>query len=118
MYIGYEKIHVLWMLLFLVLSTSCVSVNRLMKVQEGMSRQEISKIFGTPEYRRFDRGMEEWEYRSLSLISGEYKVVVITFEDGRVSGMDTFTTRDSKNILCCRHLVYIKMGCFPKKFHF
>lgn len=52
------------------------------------------KIFGTPEYRRFDRGMEEWEYRSLSLISGEYKVVVITFEDGRVSGMDTFTTRD------------------------
>ena len=73
-----KKIHVLWMLLFLVLSTSCVSVNRLMKVQEGMSRQEISKIFGTPEYRRFDRGMEEWEYRSLSLISG----------------MDTFTTRD------------------------
>ena len=52
-----KKIHVLWMLLFLVLSTSCVSVNRLMKVQEGMSRQEISKIFGTPEYRRFDRGM-------------------------------------------------------------
>lgn len=89
-----KKIHVLWMLLFLVLSTSCVSVNRLMKVQGGMSRQEISKIFGTPEYRRFDRGMEEWEYRSLSLISGEYKVVVITFEDGRVSGMDTFTTRD------------------------
>ena len=85
-----KKIHVLWMLLFLVLSTSCVSVNRLMKVQEGMSRQEISKIFGTPEYRRFDRGMEE----CLSLISGEYKVVVITFEDGRVSGMDTFTTRD------------------------
>ena len=50
-----KKIHVLWMLLFLVLSTSCVSVNRLMKVQEGMSRQEISKIFGTPEYRRFER---------------------------------------------------------------
>ena len=89
-----KKIHVLWMLLFLVLSTSCVSVNLLMIVQECMSRQEISKIFGIPEYRRFDRGMEEWEYRSLSLISGEYKEVVITFADGRVSGMDTFTTRD------------------------
>lgn len=54
-----KKIHVLWMLLFLVLSTSCVSVNRLMKVQEGMSRQEISKIFGTPEYRQVLT--EEWK---------------------------------------------------------
>ena len=64
-----KKIHVLWMLLFLVVSTSCVSVNRLMKVQEGMSRQEISKIFGTPEYRRFARGREEWESRSQDLSS-------------------------------------------------
>ena len=65
-----KKIHVLWMLLFLVLSTSCVSVNRLMKVQEGMSRQEISKIFGTPEYRRFDRGMEEWGFPRTSSAAG------------------------------------------------
>ena len=96
-----KKIHVLWMLLFLVLSTSCVSVNRLMKVQEGMSRQEISKIFGTPEYRRFDRGMEEWEYRSLSLISGEYGYIYDAGFPRTSSAAGTLYT--------------LKMGCFPKK---
>lgn len=89
-----KKIHVLWVLLFLVLTAGCSSMNKLMKVQEGMSKQEIIRIFGTPEYRRFDRGIEEWEYRSLSMVTGEYKVTVITFDDGRVSGMDTYNTRD------------------------
>ena len=50
-----KKIHVLLMLLLLVISAGCGSMNKIMKVQEGMSRQEISKIFGTPDYRRFDK---------------------------------------------------------------
>lgn len=65
-----------------------------MKVEEGMSKQEIAKIFGTPEFRRFDRGMEEWEYRKLILVTGEVKVTVITFEDGKVCGMNTFNVAD------------------------
>ena len=65
-------------------------MNKIMKVQEGMSRQEISNIFGTPDYRRFDRGVEEWEYHRLSVIGGETKITVITFDEGRVSGMNTF----------------------------
>ena len=79
-----KKIHVLLMLLLLVISAGCGSMNKIMKVQE------ISKIFGTPDYRRFDRGMEEWEYHSLSVIGGETKITVITFDEGRVSGMNTF----------------------------
>ena len=63
-----------------------------MQVQEGMSRQEIAKIFGTPDDRRFERGIEEWEYRTLQVVTGEVKVTVITFDEGRVSGMNTFTT--------------------------
>ena len=43
-----KKIHILLMLLLLVISAGCGSMNKIMKVQEGMSRQEISKIFGTP----------------------------------------------------------------------
>ena len=36
-------------------------------IQKGMSRQEITNILGTPEFRRFDRDIEEWEYsRELS----------------------------------------------------
>lgn len=85
-----KKIHVLSMMLFLILGTGCMSTSQLMKVEEGMSRQEITKIFGTPEFRRFDRGIEEWEYRKLIVLTGEVKVTVITFDDGKVSGMNSF----------------------------
>ena len=37
-------------------------VDVLNSIQKGMSRQEVTKILGTPEYRRFDRDIEEWEY--------------------------------------------------------
>lgn len=30
-------------------------VDVLNSIQKGMSRQEVTKILGTPEYRRFDR---------------------------------------------------------------
>lgn len=89
-----KKIHVLSMMLFLILGAGCMSTSQLMKVEEGMSKQEITKIFGTPEFRRFDRGMEEWEYRKLILVTGEVKVTVITFEDGKVCGMNTFNVAD------------------------
>lgn len=89
-----KKIHVLSMMLFLILGAGCMSTSRLMKVEEGMSKQEITKIFGTPELRRFDRGVEEWEYRNLIVLTGEVKVTVITFEDGKVSGMNTFNVAE------------------------
>lgn len=100
-----KKIHVIGMLLFLVLSASCGSMNKIMQVQEGMSKQEIAKIFGTPDYRRFNRGIEEWEYRTLSVVTALYKVTVIAFEDGRVSGMNTFTeeVHESPVVVPCQH---------------
>lgn len=36
-------------------------VDVLNSIQKGMSRQEVTKILGTPEYRRFDRDIEEWD---------------------------------------------------------
>ena len=34
-------------------------VDVLNSIQKGMSRQEVTKILGTPEYRRFDRDIPE-----------------------------------------------------------
>ena len=33
-------------------------VDVLNSIQKGMSRQEVTKILGTPEYRRFDRDID------------------------------------------------------------
>ena len=45
-----KKIHVLWMLLFLVLSTSCVSVNRLMKGYEQTGDLKDFRDTGIPPF--------------------------------------------------------------------
>ena len=62
-------------------------------IQKGMSRQEVTKILGTPEYRRFDRDIEEWEYSRV--LSGKCIIsrtqIVVTFEGGRVVAMDSFS---------------------------
>ena len=65
-------------------------VDVLNSIQKGMSRQEVTKILGTPEYRRFDRDIEEWEYsRVLSSKSNITRTqIVVTFEGGsRCNGL-------------------------------
>ena len=70
--------------------TSCSSLfydakaDVLNSIQKGMSRQEVTKILGTPEYRRFDRDIEEWEdSRVLSSKSNITRTqIVVTFEGG------------------------------------
>ena len=79
--------------------TSCSSLfydakaDVLNSIQKGMSRQEVTKILGTPEYRRFDRDIEEWEYSRV--LSGKSNItrtqIVVTFEGGRVVAMDSFS---------------------------
>ena len=34
------------------------------KVKQGMSRNEVEKLFGNPDLRRFDNDYEEWEFHS------------------------------------------------------
>ena len=76
----------LLLLLFPLLFASCgILTNNIMKVQE------VSKLFGTPDFRRFDSEIEEWEYREASGVPGEWKVVVITFDGDKVISMNTFT---------------------------
>ena len=93
-----KKIHiVLFLSLTLVLSacgtSTYMSGKLLMSVQQGMTPSEVRSIFGNePELRRFDGGMEEWEYRRFSAATG-WSVILIQFVDGRVSGMDSFKDR-------------------------
>lgn len=90
-----KKIHVFLLLLLLVITSSCASLyvtsKQMMKVQEGMNQREVKSILGSPDLRRFDGGVEEWEYRRISLNSSTSSVVVIVrFIDKEVIGMDTF----------------------------
>lgn len=72
-------------------STYYVSNKKVMEVQEGMTRQNVESILGQPDYRRFDGGIEEWEYRRISSVLYQTSMtIIISFEEGRVIGMNTF----------------------------
>lgn len=65
------------------------SIDKQLLVQPGMSQEELVKKCGSPEYRRFNQNSEEWEY---VLLRSEQRVVrmVVRFEGGRVTSMNTF----------------------------
>lgn len=96
-------------------------------IQKGMSRQEITNILGTPEFRRFDRDIEEWEYsRELSNRGNITKTqIVVSFEDGKVVAMDSFSGEPSPLpivpggvVIDSSAPVYVK-GMHPEEFrHF
>lgn len=67
----------------------------LSSIQKGMSKQEVIDILGTPEYRRFDRNTEEWEFTRDLYGNSDYTKtqIVISFEDERVVAMDSFSKR-------------------------
>ena len=90
-----KKIHVSAILLLLVVMSSCASLladfrnSQLMGIQKGMTQQEVKTILGEPNYRRFDGGMEEWEYRGYLSKAGP-SVICVNFIDNRVVGLDSF----------------------------
>ena len=69
-------------------TTYVVKRDILADVQPGMTQEEVRKTFGKPDYRRFGRGLEEWEYNKW--ISGSEGVIVVGFENGKVVSMDSF----------------------------
>lgn len=61
----------------------------MMDIQKGMSKEEITRLLGKPDFRRFDNGGEQWEYLKVSTFDYN-RTIVIDFIDGRVSNMDSF----------------------------
>ena len=88
-----KNIHIILFFTLWVILGSCstyyVSNKQVMEVQQGMSRQNVEKILGKPDYRRFDGGGEEWEYHRISsVLYGNSIKIIVYFADGRVTGME------------------------------
>ena len=71
-----KKIHIILFFTLWVIASSCstyyVSNKQVMEVQQGMSRQNVERILGKPDYRRFDGNTEEWEFHRVSSVPVSY----------------------------------------------
>lgn len=74
----------------LVISCSLTTSSTIMKVQRGMSQEEVSHLLGKPDFRRFDNGSEQWEYTKTNVSTAANTVIIIDFVDGMVTNMDSF----------------------------
>lgn len=86
-----KRINYLRILFASLLLSGCGIINGnngLMKIQKGMSPREVSRLLGSPSYRRFSDGGEQWEYRSYAL--NGHNTILIDFVDGAVVNLDSF----------------------------
>lgn len=65
------------------------SHNALMKVSKGMTKEEVNKLFGQPDFRRFENDLEQWEYQKGG-IGSFTKYLIIEFENDTIKSMDSF----------------------------
>lgn len=66
-------------------------IDLMMKVNKGMSKDEVLGLLGSPKNRSFDTVCEKWEYWFYS--AGEYprnRICIITFDGEKVSEMESF----------------------------
>ena len=82
------------LLAFAICMGSCAMIlgidsNTLMKIQKGMTKEEITSILGQPMHRSFDHEVEGWRYEKS--ISGAPGITIIDlgFVDGKVTYMDS-----------------------------
>lgn len=66
------------------------TTSTIMKVQKGMSQEEVSQLLGKPDFRRFDQGTEQWEYARTNISTSTRTVIIVDFIDGHVVNMDSF----------------------------
>lgn len=64
--------------------------NLLSGVEAGMTKEEILKLLGEPDFRRFDGNFQEWEYRKVHALTGEKTIVFVNFERNRVVSVDSY----------------------------
>ena len=74
----------------LVSSCGLTTSSTIMKIQRGMSQEEVSHLLGKPDFRRFDNGSEQWEYTKTNMSTAANTVIIIDFVDGMVTNMDSF----------------------------
>lgn len=69
---------------------SLTSDNAIMKIQKGMSQEDVGRLLGKPDLRRFDNHSEQWEYTKSHGFATTNTIIIIDFTDGRVTNMDSF----------------------------
>lgn len=67
--------------------------NKVSNIRPGMTQAQVEGMLGSPDYKRFDGGVEQWEYRSCYYAYGNQPVsVIVDFNDGKVIALDSFDT--------------------------
>lgn len=86
------KLTKLLILFIYVALLSCSSSQNLSKkqnlVSHGQTREEVLKVFGTPENKQFNGLDEAWQYCDSGSNSDIF--VIIWFYDGKVTGMKSY----------------------------
>ncbi len=73
--------------------------NVLQQIYAGMSQDEVTKLLGNPSYRRINHGREEWEYRKwFKNLDDNKTVIVVGFEDGKLTYLDSFKELTEKDL--------------------
>lgn len=78
-----------------LMMTSCIatrSTTQINKVEVGMTKNDISKLLGTPMFKNGDIMIEQWGYRKMiGEIAGPEEVLfLVTFDNqGKVVGYET-----------------------------
>lgn len=86
--------QILWLAAIGVTLNSCsvtlssIHHSALMDINKGMTKEDINKLIGQPDFRRFDNNLEQWEYQQGGL--GLTKYLIIEFENDTVKSLDSF----------------------------
>ena len=85
-----ETLAVLFLSLVLGSCGSLMDNNILLSIHKGMTQEEVTKLLGRPDYRRFDEQGEQWEYRKGGGIGHYGTTILIDFKNNLVSNLDSF----------------------------
>lgn len=86
--------QILWLAAIGITLSSCsvtpgsIHHSALMDINKGMTKGEINKLIGQPNFRRFDNNLEQWEYQKGGL--GHTKYLIIEFQNDTVKSLDSF----------------------------
>lgn len=86
-----KQIKIIPITLLIVISLSSCSLfngslsnNKMMSIQKGMTKSEILRLLRTPDYRNFDREMEEWVFITPN------RNLILGFYNDQVETMNTY----------------------------
>lgn len=76
----------------------------LLNIEKDMTKSEVSKILGTPDYRRFDEDIEQWEYVKGENYMSYGDVIIVDFKDGRVVNLNSYKNKPVAQVAQVEHI--------------